>query len=108
MKTIDYSNSAPPREKASPSAAGANAAAPSPSSSADDLPDGQEWWTPADLAEQLGLTPNAITYHCRRLFPEHAWRNRYRLTREQALRVYRYVQKFGCKQSSKPTSRQKV
>lgn len=66
----------------------------------DDLPDDQEWWTPSDLAARLGLTPNAITYHCRRLFPEHAWRNRYRLSRDQAVRVFRYVRKFGAKQNS--------
>ncbi len=90
MKTIDYSDSA--------------SSAAIASTCEDELPVGQEWWTPTDLAARLGLTPNAITYHCRRLFPEHAWRNRYRLSREQALRVYRYVQKFGCKQNSRPVA----
>jgi hypothetical protein len=64
------------------------------------LPEVQEWWTPADLAEHLHLTPNAITYHCRRLFPHHEAGHRYRLTYEQAQRVYNYVRKFGCKRSS--------
>lgn len=103
MKTIDYSNSAPLKEQeshaatASASEAGAQASRPS----ADELPDEQEWWTPADLAARLGLTSNAVTYHCRHLFPEHAWRNRYRLSHEEAARVYRYVKKFGAKPSSK-------
>ncbi len=103
MKTIDYSNSAPLKEQAprttTTSAIEASAPVPSPSTAADELPDEQEWWTPADLAARLGLTANAITYHCRRLFPEHAWRNRYRLSHEQAARVYRYVKKFGAKPS---------
>ena len=67
---------------------------------AERLPEVQEWWTPTDLAEYLQLTPNAITYHCRRLFPHHEAGHRYRLSYAEALRVYNYVRKFGCKRPS--------
>lgn len=31
------------------------------------LPDDRLEWTPEDLAELIGRTPQAITYHCRQL-----------------------------------------
>lgn len=66
------------------------------------LPSLQEWWTPSGLAAYLHLTPNAITYHCRRLFPNHPEGHRYRLSHTDAVRVYNYVRKFGCKKEPDP------
>lgn len=52
------------------------------------------WWTPADLAEELGLTDRAVRYHCRRMFGQ---RTRYRLTPQEAFRVWSFIRKFGLK-----------
>ena len=53
-----------------------------------------EWWTPADLAALLGITDRAVRYHCHRLFGH---RSRYRLSHQEAQRVYNFILKFGLK-----------
>jgi len=58
------------------------------------LPDDRQWWTPADIAELLGLTDRAVRYHCRRLFGH---RTRYRLSPQETLRVCSFIHKFGLK-----------
>jgi hypothetical protein len=58
------------------------------------LPDDCQLWTPADIAELFGMTDRAVRYHCRRLLGP---RSRYRLTPDEALRVYRFIRKFGLK-----------
>ena len=60
-----------------------------------ELSDDREFWTPAELAALLGLTSNAVTHHCRRLFPDH--KGRYRFDHATALRVLRYVRKVSIK-----------
>lgn len=52
------------------------------------------WWTPNDLADELGLTDRAVRYHCRRLLGQ---RSRYRLNQNEAERVYLFIRKFGLK-----------
>ena len=54
----------------------------------------RQWWTPADLAEELGLTDRAVRYHCRRLLGQ---RTRYRLDQHEAFRVWSFIRKFGLK-----------
>ena len=58
------------------------------------LPDDCRWWTPADIAALLGISDRAVRYHCHRLFGH---RSRYRLTPQEARRVYSFILKFGLK-----------
>lgn len=59
-----------------------------------EFPNDRQWWTPADLAEVLGLTDRAVRYHCRRMLGH---RSRYRLTPHEAFRVWSFIRKFGLK-----------
>jgi hypothetical protein len=57
-------------------------------------PNQQELWTPSDIAPLLGITDRAVRYHCQHLFGHRA---RYRLNSQEAMRLYRFIRKFGLK-----------
>ena len=56
---------------------------------------GTEWFSPADIAPLVNLTPHALLKHCRDLWPNHE--GQWRLNYSQAVSVIRRVCAAGRK-----------